>query len=101
MAYTTSSSIAYFRTGLTSTSIFLIVAGGSKASQLTSDIFRFDRFNNKWKKIGLLASTKAGVAVCTINDTIMVFGGYVRGGSIEAPEESSLRTVEMGQVAIN
>ena len=91
----------YFRSGLTSTSILLIVAGGSKASQLTSDVFRFDRFNNKWKKIGSLASPKAAVAVCTINDTIMVFGGYNRGGSIEASEESSLSTVEMGQVEIN
>ena len=92
----------YFRAGLASTSVLLMVAGGSStSSKLTSDVFRFDRFNNEWKIIGSLSSPKADVAMCTINDTIIVIGGYSRGGSMEASEESSLSTMEMGQVEIN
>ena len=91
----------YCRAGLASTHLLLMTAGGSnQSSQLTSGVFWFDRFNKKWRNIGCLTSPRAGVAICTLNDTIMVFGGYSKGGSIEASEESSLTTVEIGQVEI-
>ena len=88
--------------GLASTSILLMVAGGSStSSMLTSDVFQFDRFNNEWKMIGSLAGSRADAAMCTINNTIVVIGGYSRGGGMEASEESSLSTMEIGQVEVN
>ena len=99
--WTTLPAAPYFRAGLTSTHLLLLLAGGSnESSQLTSDVFWFDRFNNKWRNIASLTNSRAGVAICAVHDTIMVFGGYSRGGSIEASEESSLTTVEMGQVEV-
>ena len=90
----------YGRAGLTSTSTHLVIAGGSKSSKLTSDVFSFNIYQNTWKKIGTLTSPRASATICTINDsTIMLVGGYSRGGSIEASYESALATVEMGRLS--
>ena len=79
-----------------------IIAGGSLKGNLTSDVFICDTHNRLWKKVASLTSPRANVAIATINNTtIMVIGGYSKGGSVEAAAESSLTTVELGEAEYN
>lgn len=76
-----------------------VIVGGSCRGHPTSDVSVYDISENQWKKCGSLSSPRINVAVANIyDDTIIVFGGYTRGGSVEAAMESSLTTVEMGRV---
>ena len=91
----------HIRAGVVCIGSRLMIAGGSWSSKVTSDIFSFDGVNHVWKKIGTLASARAGVAVCALSDTtLMAIGGYSQGGGIEASEKSSLSTVEIGQTEV-
>ena len=79
-----------------------MIAGGSLKGNLTSDVFVLDIHNRLWKKVASLTSPRANVAIATIsNTTIMVIGGYSKGGSVEAAAESSLTTVELGEAECN
>ena len=92
----------YIRAGVVSIGSNLMIVGGSMSSKVTSDIFSFDRFNLNWRKIGVLTSARADVAVCSLSDTtIMVIGGYSRGGSLQASEDSSMSTVEMEDIKVS
>ena len=91
----------YIRAGVVSIGSHLVIVGGSMSSKVTSDIFSFDRYNLTWRKIGVLTSSRADVAVCALSDTtIMVIGGYSRGGGLQASEESSMMNVEMGEIKV-
>ena len=80
----------------------LMIAGGSKLSEVTSDILSFDGIEHGWKKIGTLSSPRADAAVCVLGDTtLMAIGGYSKGGGLKASENSSLSTVEIGQVEVS
>jgi len=79
-----------------------MIAGGSLKGKLTSDVLVLDVCNCFWKKVASLTSPRAYVAIATIsNNTIMVIGGYSKGGSVKAVAESSLTTVELGEAECN
>ncbi|XP_065893295.1 uncharacterized protein [Dysidea avara] len=90
-------SIPLTRAGVASTCPILI-AGGSFKGVITSNIFIYDSHDQIWTKVASLTSPRSNVAIATINNTtIMVIGGYSKGGSAEAAAESSLTTVELGE----
>ena len=91
--------VPFSRVGVASTHPPMI-AGGSFNSKLSSDVFILDAESHAWKKVASLTSPRSSVAIATINNTtIMVIGGYSKGGSVEAAAESSLTTVELGEAS--
>ena len=76
-----------------------VIVGGSCRGRPTSDVNVYSSLENRWKKCASLSGPRINVAVANIyDDTIIVFGGYTSGGSVEAAMESSLTTVQMGKV---
>ena len=80
----------------------VIIGGGDINYVPTSDIFLYDKYNDTWKKVDSLTSAKDSVGVALLNDcTIIVIGGANGGVGIEGAKESSLSTVEIGNIVLN
>ena len=75
-----------------------VTAGGIP----TSDIKMYDNSSNSWNKIGSLSFARSSPAVAAVySNTIIVIGGYTKGGSFANPASSSVTTVvELGQAEL-
>ena len=68
----------------------------------TSDVSLYDMHDNSWKKADSLSSARATIGVSLINsNTIIVIGGFTKGGCIEVALASSLTKVEIGTIVPN
>ena len=77
------------------------VAGGQDKNGITttSNIEMYDDSSKSWKKIASLSSARSVVAIAVVkNNTIMVIGGYSKGGNGAIAKACSLTTVELGQI---
>ena len=83
----------------------VIIGGKSHSNEggaPTSDVSVYDSSNNSWRKVDSLTSARIDVGVSLINNnTIMIIGGYTKGGSAEAAVSSSLTLVEIGNIVAN
>ena len=97
---------AHFETTIIPYSNPPVIIGGRNHSQqggaFTSDVSLYDKHINSWKKVGSLRSAKIAVGVSLVNsNTIVVIGGFTKGGSVEAAMASSLTTVDIGTIVPN
>ena len=80
----------------------VIIGGISQGSVPTSDVSLYDSSKNLWKKIDSLTTARADIGVSLINNsTIIIMGGYTRGGSTETCITSFFTTVEIGNIVPN
>ena len=74
-----------------------VVVGGEDHRGLpTSDIKMYDELSNSWKIITSLSCARSQVAIAAVNNTIMVIGGYIKGGSIRDKTRYCMAIVEVG-----
>ena len=79
-----------------------VIIGGSIKGVCTSDVSLYDSSKNLWRKVDSLTSARKSVGVALLNsDTIIVIGGNSGGVGVEAAMESSLTTVEIGNIVPN
>ena len=83
----------------------VIIGGASHVNQggaPTSDVSLYDSSKNLWKKVDSLTTARINVGVSLINNnTIIIIGGYTRGGGVEVAMASCLTTVEIGNIVPN
>ena len=83
----------------------VIIGGKSHSNQgavPTSVVSLYDSSKNLWKKVDSLTTARIATGVSLINNsTIIIIGVNTRGGSVEAAMESSLTTVEIGNIVPN
>ena len=80
----------------------VIIGGGNIKYTPTSDISLYDKSNDTWKKVDSLTKAKDSVGVAILNNhTIIVIGGASGGVGVEGAKESSLTTVEIGNIVLN
>jgi len=76
-----------------------VVVGGKDGSQTKSDIQMYDEKSKSWRKIASLSSARAYPAIAVIStNTIIVIGGCTKTKSYTSCRQSSLTTVELGQI---
>ena len=79
-----------------------LIIGGDVKGVPTSDISLYDTSKKSWILVDSLTSARSNVGVATINsNTIIVIGGYTKGGSIVSALSSSMSTVEIGHIVHN
>ena len=84
-----------------------VIIGGHNHSDQggapTSDVSLYDSSKNVWKKVDSLTTARTAVGVSLINNnTIIIMGGYTKGGvGIEAAMAACLTTVEIGNIVPN
>ena len=80
----------------------IIIGGNDKTYSTTSDVSLYDASKASWIKVGSLTSPRKKMGVSMINsNAIIVVGGCTEGGTIKAAGESSLATVEIGNIVPN
>ena len=80
----------------------VVIGGNDGAYITTSDVSLYDASKNSWIKVGSLTSPRKKMGVSMINsNAIIIVGGCIAGGSIKAAGESSLATVEIGNIVPN
>ena len=77
----------------------VIVGGLDEQDKAVNSISLYDDSSNSWKEISTLSISCAGATVVTINNTILVAGGYTDGSTREAINATSLKSVTLGQLA--
>ena len=80
-----------------------VIIGGHNLDCIpTSDVSLYDTHNNSWMKVDSITSARSNIGVSLVNShTIIVIGGYTKGGSVEAALASSLTKVEIGTIVPN
>ena len=79
-----------------------VTIGGDIKGVCTSDVSLYDSSKNSWRKVDSLTSARKNIGVALLNsDTIIVIGGCSGGVGVEAARESSLTTVEIGNIVPN
>ena len=74
----------------------VIVGGEDQSGSPTSDIKVYDESSKSWKDVTSLSCARSQVALAAVNNTIIVIGGYIKGGSTTNSTLSSMVTVEVG-----
>jgi len=74
----------------------LIVGGEDQRGSPTSDIKVFDELSSSWKTVTSLSCARSQVAIAAVNNTVMVIGGCIQGGSMGDKTTNCMATVEVG-----
>ena len=90
----------YYSTAIVHNSSPPVIVGGlDEQDKAVNSISLYDDSSNSWKEISTLSISCAGATVVTINNTILVAGGYTDGSTREAINSTSLKSVTLGQLA--
>ena len=91
----------YFYTAIVSnTSPPVIIGGRDNQGKAVNNISLYDDSSNSWRTVSTLPISCAGATVATINDTIIVAGGYTDGSTIETINATTLTSVVLGQLEL-
>lgn len=74
------------------------IGGLDEQDKAVNSISLYNDSSNRWKEISTLSISCAGATVVTVNDTILVAGGYTDGSTREAINATSLTSVMLGQL---
>ena len=77
-----------------------VIIGGSKQIKAVNDISLYDDSSNTWRTMSTLPISCAGATVATINDTIIVAGGFTDSSTIESITATTLTSVVLGQLEL-
>jgi len=76
----------------------VIIGGYDTQLKVVNNISLYDDSSNSWKTVSTLPISCAGAAVATINNIIIVAGGYTDGSTSDSIKATSLTSVMLGQL---
>jgi len=85
-------------TNVPNTSPPLTIGGDDEQCKAVDKISLYDDSSNSWKTVSLLPISCARATVTTINNIIIVAGGYTDGKTYESANATSLASVWLGQL---
>ena len=93
--------IPYWNTAIVpNTSPPVIIGGDDNQVKAVNNISLYDDSNDRWRTVSSLPISCAGATVATINDTIIVAGGYTDVSTNEAANATTLTSVVLGQLEL-
>ena len=78
----------------------VIIGGDDNQRKAVNNISLYDDSNDTWRTVSSLPISCAQATVATINDTIIVAGGYTNASSDEAVNATTLTSVVLGQLEL-
>ena len=95
-----------FHTPYWSTTIVLntsppvIIGGSDTQGKTVNNISLYDDSSNSWRTVSSLPISCATATVATINDVIIVAGGYTDGSTMDTINATTLTSVVLGQLEL-
>ena len=77
-----------------------VIIGGDQQGKVFNNISLYDDSSNSWRTVSSLPISCAGAAVATINNIMIVAGGYTDHSTIEATNATTLTSVVLGQLEL-
>ena len=90
----------YWNTAIVPNTSPPVIIGGSKQGKAVNNISLYDDSSDSWRTVSTLPISCAGATVATINDTIIVAGGFTDGSTIETLNATTLTSVVLGQLEL-
>ena len=90
----------YFNTAIVPNTSPPVIIGGSKQGKTVNNIFLYDHSSDSWRTVSTLPISCAGATVATINDTIIVAGGFTDSSTRETTNATTLTSVVLGQLEL-
>ena len=91
----------YFNTTIVpNTTPPVIIGGEDQQGKTVNNISLYDDSSNSWKTVSSLPISCARATVATINNIMIVAGGYTDGSTIEAIRATTLTSVVLGQLEL-
>ena len=78
----------------------VIIGGRNNRGKAVNNISLYDDSSDTWRTVSTLPISCAGATVATINDTIIVAGGYTDGSTMESINATTLTSVVLGQLEL-
>ena len=78
----------------------VIIGGQDQQGKTVNNITLYDDSSNSWRTVELLPRTCARATVATINNVIIIAGGFTDGSSLEAINATTLTSVVLGQLQL-
>ena len=91
-------STPYWNTAIVPNTSTPVIIGGSKQRKAVNNISLYDDSSDSWRTVSSLPISCAGATVATINDVIIVAGGYTDGSTTETMDATTLTSVVLGQL---
>ena len=93
--------VPYWNTAVVpNTSPPVIIGGEDNQLKAVNNISLYDDSSNTWRTVSTLPISCTGAIVATINDTIIVAGGYTDGSTTESINATTLTSVVLGQLEL-
>ena len=77
-----------------------VIIGGSKQGNAINDISLYDDSSNSWRTVSSLPISCIRATVATINNIMIVAGGYTDRSTIETANATTLTSVVLGQLEL-
>ena len=77
-----------------------VIIGGSKQGKAVNNISLYDDSSNSWRTVSSLPISCAKATVATINNIMIVAGGYTDYSTIETANATTLTSVVLGQLEL-
>ena len=91
----------YFSTAIVpNTSPPVIIGGHDKQGKTVNNISLYDDSSDSWRTVSSLPISCTGATVATINDVIIVAGGYTDGSTMKTANTTTLTSVVLGQLEL-
>ena len=91
----------YFGTAIVpNTSPPVIIGGHDNQRKTVNNISLYDDSSNSWRTVSSLPISCMGATVATINDVIIVAGGYTDSSAMETANATTLTSVVLGQLEL-
>ena len=78
----------------------VIIGGSDNEGKAVNDISLYDDSNDSWRTVSSLPIGCARATVATVNDIIIVAGGYTDHSTIETANATTLTSVVLGQLEL-
>ena len=91
----------YFNTTtVPNTTLPVIIGGLDRQGKAVNDISLYDDSSNSWRTVSSLPISCARATVATINNIMIVAGGYTDGSTMETVNATTLTSVVLGQLEL-
>ena len=77
-----------------------VIIGGTKQGKTVNNISLYDDSSNSWRTVSSLPISCAGATVATINNIMIVAGGYTDGSTKVTTNATTLTSVVLGQLEL-
>ena len=91
----------YWHTAIVPNTIPLVITGGlDQQGKTVNNISLYDDSSDSWRTVSSLTISCARATVATINNIMIVAGGYTDGGTTETINATTLTSVVLGQLEL-